>query len=86
MEVLQINPDKEYLPLEVAKLGFIRSRLNIGSYARVLRLIKAGRLQARNYEINAKKPYWVIRGKWIIDYLNEYEPGRFEIQRIKEGR
>jgi len=83
--ILKINPDREYLPSEIAKLGLIRSRLNTGSYNRVLRLIKVSKLRAMRYDTNAKKPYWMVKGQWIIDYLNRYEPDRFRIELIKES-
>jgi len=82
---IYIDPTAEYLPMEIAKRGFIRNRKNKGDYYRVLKLIKSGRLEARNYKIDSSgKPYWIVRGSAIIDYLNRYEPGRFEIIKVDE--
>jgi len=86
MGIIRIDPDKEYRPLEIAKKHLIRSRLNKGSYIRVLNLIKAGRLRAINYEINSQKRFWLVKGRWIIEYLEKYEQGRFKIERIKSKK
>lgn len=67
-----IYDKKWYTPMEIAKLGLIKSSKGdsgtvSGHYNFVLGLIKSGRLRAKDYA-HGKKPYWLVPEDEIARY------------------
>lgn len=61
--MLLIDGEHWYRPMELAKRGDIRtprSKTVSGRYKYILKLIKAGRLSARNYSLKNYVPYWIV--------------------------
>jgi len=69
-----ISSKRFYTPSEIAKLGLIKNSANsndfIANYQFVFKLIKAGRLKARDYGTKSKS-YWQVRGSEIKRYQQE---------------
>lgn len=67
-------PSKLYKPSEIAKEGLIRNSVNsdnyIANYQFVLKLIKAGRLKAKDYGSGSRK-YWLVSADEIKRYNAE---------------
>lgn len=63
-----INPNQEYRPSEIAKNNWIKNRVGKGDYFKILKLIKVGRLKARNYCLSEQMPMWLVLGSEIIKY------------------
>jgi len=66
--IKEIDPERWYRPMEIAKAGWIRNAGNKGDYYYVLKLIKRGRLRARDFGLG-KTPYYRVLGSEIIRYL-----------------
>ena len=58
-----------YRPSEIAQNGWIKNSKGKGDYMLVLKLIRKGRLKARNFGLGLT-PYYRILGSEIIRYLN----------------
>jgi hypothetical protein len=67
MTHVPIVPDKEYNPSEIASNGWIKNTKNKNDYKYILRLIKYGKLRARNVCLTGKK-YFKVLGSDIIRY------------------
>lgn len=60
-----IEGQQWFKPMEIAELGLIQSSKGkrgtvAGNYNYVLKLIKSGRLGAKNYSAVEGKPYWLV--------------------------
>lgn len=64
-----------YRPKEIAKLGMIKNSTdgdNITSnYIFILRLIKNGKLKARDYSKIGARPFWLVHIDEIMRYKKE---------------
>jgi hypothetical protein len=70
----QIDPNREYRPMEIVNLGFIKNTKGSGGYGAynfVLNLIRAGKIKARNVGMG-KVPHFMVKGEDIIKYLTSY--------------
>lgn len=67
------NKNIDYKPSQIAEAKFIvNSNGNCDSHY-VIRLINAGKLKARNYALNSKRPFWLISGSEILRYKKSIE-------------
>lgn len=69
----QVQGRKWYTPMEVAKLGLIQNSKGdagtlYGHYFFVLRLIKSGRLHAKNYSDGTTRNNWLVPADEIARY------------------
>jgi len=64
---MNIDPEREYSPKEIALYGIITNTRNKGDYRYILRLIKYGKLRARNACVTGAK-YFKVLGEDIIKY------------------
>ncbi len=62
-----IVPHLEYNPSEIVKYGWIKNSKQKSDYRHVLRLIRYGKLQARNVCLTGHK-YFKVLGSEIIKY------------------
>jgi hypothetical protein len=60
-------PESDYSPLQIVAHGWITNTVNNPDYRYVLRLIKEGKLSARNVSLTGGRLY-KIRGEEIIRY------------------
>jgi hypothetical protein len=72
----EIDPDGWYKPRTIAENGWIvapnrKGKSWIGSYAYILKLIKAGKIKAKNWGLG-QTPYYRINGREILKFLEEY--------------
>jgi hypothetical protein len=67
MEDVQIIPNIEYNPSQIVEHGWITNTRNKPDYRYVLRLIKYGKLRARNVCLTGAK-YFKVLGEDIIKY------------------
>ncbi len=70
MQQAVILPHIEYNPSEIVKHGWIKNTKQKADYRHVLRLIKDGKLQARNVCLTGHK-YFKVRGADIIKYREQ---------------
>lgn len=62
-------PHKEWLkPSEIAERNLIVNSKGKGDYRYILRLIKSGKLPARNWAEQGEKPYWLVSYFEIMKY------------------
>ena len=62
-------PHKEWLkPSEIAERNLILNSKGKGDYRYILRLIKSGKLPARNWAEQGEKPYWLVSYFEIMKY------------------
>lgn len=68
----KIQGKKWYRPREIAVLGLIKNSTggdNVDSnYAYILKLIKTGRLRAKDYSMGDKMSYWLVPEDEIARY------------------
>jgi hypothetical protein len=67
-----IIPNKQYKPMEIVKLGIIKSTAGTSGYSAynfVLRLIKRKKLKATNVG-TGKIPHFLVSGTELKRYLN----------------
>jgi len=66
---------KYYRPKEVAQLGLIKNTVDsekmLSNYDYVLRLIRNGKLKAKDY-CTTDKHYWLVSEKEVERYNDEY--------------
>ena len=64
--------NKEWFkPSELAKDNLITNSKGKGDYRHVLKLIKNGKLKARDWSSTGNKPYWLVHWTEITNYNNE---------------
>jgi len=64
--------NKEWFkPSELAKYNLITNSKGKGDYRYVLKLIKNGKLKARDWSSTGNKPYWLVHWTEITNYNNE---------------
>jgi hypothetical protein len=71
MSTKTIDPDKFYVPKEIARNGWITSTGNhyLSHYNFILRLIRAGKLRAQNYATGMKgMAYFRVKGSEILRF------------------
>jgi hypothetical protein len=73
----EIDPNKFYTPREISENGWIRRPSNRGgknntSYDLILKLIKIKKLNANNFGMGEKNPYYRIKGSDLLDYLSAF--------------
>ena len=65
----KIKIEKFYTPREIFELGVITNRKGKPDYSLILRLIKAGKLRAKNFGCG-KKPQYRVKGSDLIKFLS----------------
>lgn len=71
MPQIQITPDAEYTPSQIVRYGWISKPRNKeeSDYRYVLRLIKHGKLRARNICLTGQK-YFKVKGEEVLRYCS----------------
>lgn len=59
-----------YRPMEITKLGLILNSQGKPDYPFVLKLIKSGRLKAKDYSVSPRTHYWLVPESEIERYHN----------------
>jgi hypothetical protein len=71
-----INNQKWYKPREIAKLGLIQNSAGTGNvdsnYVYILKLIKTGRLPAKDYSVSQNANYWLVPESAINQYNKSF--------------
>lgn len=68
-----LHNKKWYTPMEIAKLGLIHNSKGdggtvLGHYYYILRLVKSGRLRAKNYSDGTQRNNWLVPEEAIQQY------------------
>lgn len=71
MKSKEINPDAFYKPSEIVKNKLIVCDFKY-PYLYVLKLIKKGRLNAKNFGLG-KTPHYKVRGSDLLEYKKNWE-------------
>jgi ribosomal protein L15 len=66
----KIDPNHEYKPMEIAEAGWIKNTEGQKDYKYILKLIKNGKIPARNVAVSGVTPYYRVLGKNIISYIH----------------
>jgi len=69
-----VDPNKWYKPREIATLNFILPIKGIeakGKYDYVTKLIRLGKLPAKNRSTGKICPHWVVKGSDILDFIKD---------------
>ena len=60
-------------PSEIADKKLITNSLGKGDYRYIIRLINAGKLEAKNRALSGDKPYFVVHRNEVERYREEWE-------------
>lgn len=66
---MQIDPEAEYSPKQVAENGWIKNTKGKSDYYFILKLIKRGLLKGRDLNPDGDNSVFMIKGQTILDYL-----------------
>lgn len=69
--IKQIDPKEWYRISTIIENEWIVNTVGNSNKNHIHRLIKLGRLSAKNFGIGTKAPLYMIRGQEVIDYLRK---------------
>jgi hypothetical protein len=69
-DITQIDPNEWYRLSKISEMGWITNTNGDKEWKYVWRLVRDGKLKARNFSM-PNKPLWRVRGETIIAYIQE---------------
>lgn len=70
--ITKIGADNWYTTSDIIKHRFVVNSRGDTSYMYVWRLINDGKLPARNFSPQSKRPYYMVRGADLIEYIKKH--------------